>query len=251
MGRNSQGVRGISLREKDKVVAMVVVKRGGTLLAISENGFGKRSDVEHYKQTRRGSKGVITLKTTDRNGYLISLMEVVDNDDLMIVTKNGMIIRQAVEKISVIGRNTQGVRLINLNKGDKVFDITRILAEQEEEIEEIEENNEGTDTESIPTDDQLDEKKEEIKEVPVEPEKQPKDIVEKTDEVPIKPKEQLEEIKVETKKIPDKTEEESEQESSKIEEKKAPSKAPSSKKKKKIKVDKKTEQIELLLDEDS
>ncbi len=133
MGRNSQGVRGISLREDDRVVAMVVVKREGTLLAISENGYGKRSEISSYKTTKRGSKGVITLKTTTRNGPLISLLEVVDNDDLMIVTKEGMIIRQAVERINVIGRNTQGVKLIELKKGDKVYDITRIIAEEEEE----------------------------------------------------------------------------------------------------------------------
>ncbi len=136
MGRNSQGVRGISLRSGDRVVAMVVVKREGTLLAISENGYGKRSEIANYKKTKRGSKGVITLKTTDRNGDLMALMEVVNNDDLMIVTREGMIIRQAVNKISIIGRNTQGVKLIELNKGDKVYDITRIPAE-EEEYEEV------------------------------------------------------------------------------------------------------------------
>ena len=130
MGRASQGVRGISLRDGDRVVAMVVVKREGTLLAISENGFGKRTLISSYSTTHRGSKGVITLKTTDRNGYLISLLEVVDNDDLMIVTKEGMIIRQAVDRITVIGRNTQGVKLIELKEGDKVYDITRIIAEE-------------------------------------------------------------------------------------------------------------------------
>jgi DNA gyrase subunit A len=138
-GRVSQGVRGIRLSDKDKVVAMVVVKRGGTLLAISENGFGKRSPIDQYRITRRGSKGVITLKTSDRNGELISLLEVVDNDDLMIVTRKGMIIRLPVDKISTIGRNTQGVKLIELNDEDKVLDITRIAA-QEKEIEEKEEN---------------------------------------------------------------------------------------------------------------
>jgi len=136
LGRNSQGVRGIRLREDDEVVAMVVVKREGTLLAISENGYGKRTATDNYNRTKRGSKGVITLKTSERNGHLISLMEVVNNDDLMIVTKDGMIIRQPVEKISIIGRNTQGVRLIALNNGDKVFDIARIAAEEEELEEE-------------------------------------------------------------------------------------------------------------------
>ena len=133
MGRNSQGVRGIRLRDDDQVVAMVVVRREGTLLSISENGYGKRTEISGYKVTKRGSKGVITLKTTERNGKLISLLDVVDNDDLMIVTKDGMIIRQPVNKISIIGRNTQGVRLIALNNKDKVYDITRIIAEEEQE----------------------------------------------------------------------------------------------------------------------
>lgn len=132
MGRASQGVRGISLRTDDQVVAMVVVRRESSLLAISENGYGKRTEVSSYKITKRGSKGVITLKTTMRNGHLIALLEVVDNDDLMIVTKDGMIIRQAVDKINVIGRNTQGVKLIELHDKDKVFDITRIAAEPDE-----------------------------------------------------------------------------------------------------------------------
>ncbi|MEA1972334.1 MAG: DNA gyrase subunit A, partial [Candidatus Cloacimonadota bacterium] len=113
MGRNSQGVKGISLRKGDRVVAMVVVKRESTLLSISENGYGKRTHLSNYGRTKRGSKGVISLKTTARNGKMISLMEVVDNDDVIIVTKNGMIIRQPVFKISIFSRNTAGVRLIN------------------------------------------------------------------------------------------------------------------------------------------
>ncbi|MCF7793608.1 MAG: DNA gyrase subunit A [Candidatus Cloacimonetes bacterium] len=147
MGRNSQGVRGIRLREGDEVVSMVVIKREGTLLAISENGYGKRTEISDYKVTKRGSKGVITLKTTKRNGNLVALLEVVDNDDLMIVTREGMIIRQAVDRISVIGRNTQGVKLIGLNKGDQVYDLARIFAEDEEE-EEILENVFETDKEA-------------------------------------------------------------------------------------------------------
>ncbi len=138
LGRNSQGVRGISLRPDDRVVAMVVVKREGTLLSISENGYGKRTEISSYSVTKRGSKGVITLKTTERNGHLVSLLEVVDNDDLIIITKNGMIIRQAVANISVIGRNTQGVKLIGLNDNDKVIDVSRIQAEEEYDEEEDE-----------------------------------------------------------------------------------------------------------------
>lgn len=127
VGRNSKGVRGIRFRDDtDHVVAMVVIKKGGSVLAISENGYGKRTSVESYTSKNRGTMGVITLKTSQRNGHLVSLMEVTDDDDLMIVTKDGMIIRQPVKTISLIGRNTQGVRLVNLNPGDKVYDITCI-----------------------------------------------------------------------------------------------------------------------------
>ena len=148
VGRNSQGVKGINLRENDQVVSMVVVKQQGTLLSISENGYGKRTEISSYNRTKRGSKGVITLRTTDRNGLLVALIEVLDGDELMIVTKSGMIIRQAVSKISTIGRNTQGVRLINLSKGDKVFDITCILAEQmdNDDLPEKNDSNSGSET---------------------------------------------------------------------------------------------------------
>jgi len=134
MGRHTQGARGIRLRDTDYVISMTIVHNDeGTILAISENGYGKRTDVAAYTVTRRGSKGVITLKTTLRNGYLASLMKVEDPDDLVIVTKDGMVIRQKVENIKTISRNTQGVRLINLNDNDKVHDITRILPEPDDE----------------------------------------------------------------------------------------------------------------------
>jgi DNA gyrase subunit A len=132
VGRNSKGVRGIRLRDDDHVVAMVVVKELLTILAISENGYGKRTTVDSYPTKNRGTMGVITLKTSARNGHLVSLMQVVDEDDLIIVTKDGMIIRQPVKAISTIGRNTQGVRLVSLNKGDKVYDIACISSENEE-----------------------------------------------------------------------------------------------------------------------
>jgi DNA gyrase subunit A len=145
VGRNSQGVRGISLRNDDHVVSMVAAnpETSDSLLAISENGFGKRTDLSSYITKNRGTKGVITLKTSSRNGTLVSLMRVNDEDDLMIVTKNGMIIRQHVSEITSIGRNTQGVTLINLKNKDKVFDITVIPTNRydEDEVEEIEDEN--------------------------------------------------------------------------------------------------------------
>lgn len=144
-GRNTRGVRGIRLRENDNVIGMIIVKRNGTLLVVSENGYGKRSNIGDYRITKRGSKGVITIKTTERNGNLVGIKEVVDDDDLIIITNSGKIIRQHVEKISIISRNTQGVRLIRLNEGDKVTDVARLIHEDEsvevEETENLDENN--------------------------------------------------------------------------------------------------------------
>jgi DNA gyrase subunit A len=126
-GRGSIGVRGINLRENEYVVALVVVRReGSTILAISENGYGKRTDVDEYMTKGRNTRGVITIKTNARNGKLVSMLEVLDSDDLMIVTRNGVVIRQNVAALRVMGRNTQGVRLINLLEDDSVHDITCI-----------------------------------------------------------------------------------------------------------------------------
>ncbi len=143
MGRNTMGVIGINLRKNDEVVSMVVAKREGTLLSITENGYGKRTQIADYHVTRRGSKGVITIKTTKRNGSLVSVKEVVDEDDCIIITNSGKVIRQHVGNISVISRNTQGVRLITLNKGDKVVDVERVV--HEDEMEENDEQNESED----------------------------------------------------------------------------------------------------------
>ena len=141
--RFSQGVKGIRLRNGDYVISMTIATaqdqlengnpNSSTILAISENGYGKRSPISSYSVTRRGSMGVITLKTNERNGYLASLMLVKDDDDLMIITQRGMIIRQRISEISVVGRNTLGVRLINLAPNDVVRDISLVHSEPDEE----------------------------------------------------------------------------------------------------------------------
>jgi DNA gyrase subunit A len=130
-GRGTQGVKGINLRDNDYVVAMVVVKRGGTILAISENGYGKRTAIDDYPVKGRNTRGVITLRTSARNGQLVSLLEVIDSDDLMIVTRNGLVIRQSVSSLKVQGRVTQGLRLINILPEDSVHDITCVQDEEE------------------------------------------------------------------------------------------------------------------------
>ena len=138
MGRTAAGVRGIKLPGKDnKVVGMVVVKReGGTLLAVSENGYGKRTDIKDYPVIRRGGVGVITLKTSVRNGKMVTLREVVDSDDLMIITEKGVLIRLPVSTIRTISRNTQGVKLIRLDDNDSISAVTRIVEHEEERSDE-------------------------------------------------------------------------------------------------------------------
>ncbi len=132
MGRTAYGVKGIELEKKDYVVGMVVVKRETTILTVAESGFGKRSEISEYRVTNRGGKGVINMKTTDKTGKVIAVKEVVDKDGLMIITQNGIVIRQDIKSIRVIGRATQGVKLINLESGDKVTDVARIIAEDDE-----------------------------------------------------------------------------------------------------------------------
>ena len=138
MGRTAAGVKGIKLPGKDNiVVGMVIVKReGGTLLAVSENGYGKRTDIKDYPIIKRGGVGVITLKTSARNGRMVALREVVDTDDLMIITEQGVLIRLPVATIRTISRNTQGVRLIRLDGGDSISSVRRILESNNDREEE-------------------------------------------------------------------------------------------------------------------
>jgi DNA gyrase subunit A len=131
MGRAATGVKGTTLVGGDDVVGMVVVTAGASLLTVTENGFGKRSPLEDYPVKGRGGIGVINIKTTDRNGKVVTIQEVKANDQMMIITKNGIVIRCPISGISVIGRNTQGVRLINLEDDDKVVDVAHLAMEDE------------------------------------------------------------------------------------------------------------------------
>jgi DNA gyrase subunit A len=133
MGRATEGVRGIDLSGDDIVVGMVVIREGSTLLVVSERGMGKRTVVDAYRLQRRGGKGVINLKTSERTGKVVSIMAVTEDEQLMLITRRGVVNRQAVEEISVIGRATQGVKLVNLDEGDAVMDVARIIADDEEE----------------------------------------------------------------------------------------------------------------------
>lgn len=134
MGRTATGVRGVRLTKGDHVVGLIVIKRNDTILVVTENGYGKRSDINDYRITRRGGKGVITVKTTEKVGKMIAMMDVVDGDELVIISSHGMVIRQSVKDIRVMGRNTQGVRVIRLNEGDQIADIAKVVPEDEEDI---------------------------------------------------------------------------------------------------------------------
>ncbi len=133
MGRTATGVRGIKLGAGDRVVGLIVIKSVSTLLVVTDKGFGKRSKIDDYRITKRGGKGVITVKTSDKNGKMIAMMEVNDNDELVIITTKGMVIRQSVSDLRVMGRNTQGVRVIRLNEGDSIADIAKVVSEDEDE----------------------------------------------------------------------------------------------------------------------
>ncbi|MCH7520226.1 MAG: DNA gyrase subunit A [Candidatus Marinimicrobia bacterium] len=134
MGRKTRGVRGIRLASgNDYVVGMMIVRREGTVLVVTENGYGKRTDVLQYRTQHRGGKGLITLRTTEKVGHLMAMLEVVDSDDLMIITDGGVMIRLPVMDIRTIGRNTQGVRVIRLDEGARIASISRIVEDDEDD----------------------------------------------------------------------------------------------------------------------
>ena len=143
MGRNAAGVRGITLaHEKDEVIGMVCLENNDyTILVVSEKGYGKRSDIDDYRVTNRGGKGVKTLNITDKTGDLIAIKNVTENDDLMIINKSGIIIRMAVEDMRVMGSATQGVRLIKLQEADEIAAVAKVDVQEDEDTEGVE----GTD----------------------------------------------------------------------------------------------------------
>ncbi|MBT8403142.1 MAG: DNA gyrase subunit A [Gemmatimonadetes bacterium] len=144
MGRATEGVRGIKLRGRDYVVGMVITRDDANLLVVTEKGMGKRTDVDAYRLQGRGGYGVINVKVTDKTGAVIAIKGVTDDEQLMVITRAGVMNRQAVSEIRTIGRATQGVRLVNLDDGDTVVDVARVVIEDEEEdLEGMAENGEG------------------------------------------------------------------------------------------------------------
>ena len=135
-GRKTMGVKGITLSSKeDHVIAMLVVKREGTILVATEKGLGKRTDVIQYRTQTRGGKGVMTMRVTEKTGKMVSIMEVVDADDLIVITDKGVLMRQPVSQIRTIGRVTQGVKLVKLDEGTKISSISRVINDENPKAE--------------------------------------------------------------------------------------------------------------------
>ncbi len=138
MGRVSRGVRGIKLRLKDTVVGMVIAQEGASLLTVCENGYGKRTSFDDYRPQGRGGLGLINIKTTERNGKVVALKAIGEDDELMMITAEGMIIRTGLDEVREIGRNTQGVRLIKISEGDKLVAAAKIAPEDESDMQQDE-----------------------------------------------------------------------------------------------------------------
>ncbi len=137
MGRGAAGVRGVRLGKGDKVVGAVAIKRKTTsILVVAEHGFGKRSELEEYRISHRGGKGVFTIKATDKTGKMVAIKEVLENDDIVVVTTQGVVIRQSAKTIRIAGRNTQGVRLIRLDANDRIAAIAVVPSDDDKAVEE-------------------------------------------------------------------------------------------------------------------
>jgi len=134
MGRDTTGVKGIELGARDELIGMVVIKREANLLVVTEKGMGKCSPIDEYRVQKRGGKGIITVHRTDKTGDAVSIKEVLPDDELMLITKQGIAIRMPVKGIRVAGRNTQGVKLVNLESSDLVMDVARVVPDDDTEL---------------------------------------------------------------------------------------------------------------------
>jgi DNA gyrase subunit A len=139
MGRPAYGVRGITLRDDDEVVAMEVLGPGGTILSVTEQGYGKRTELDEYRVQSRGGIGIINIQTSDRNGKVVGITQVHDDDELMLITQQGKILRMASKDIRTIGRATQGVKLIDIEGDDRAVSIARLAERDDENGEQLQE----------------------------------------------------------------------------------------------------------------
>ena len=135
MGRSASGVRSIVTQGDDYAVGMEVLRPGATILTVTQNGYGKRSPLEQYREQKRGGQGIITIKTTARNGPVIGILQVTPADEIMLISSGGKILRMEAREIPSMGRNTQGVRVMVTNEGEDVVSIARVAERDEEKLE--------------------------------------------------------------------------------------------------------------------
>ncbi len=126
MGRVSQGVKGITLDENEKIIGMEIIDDSVEILSVTENGYGKRTISSEYRKQSRGGKGILAMRLTEKNGEIVQIKPVTDKDDLMIITDKGQVIRTKISGISLMGRTTQGVRIIRLKEGEKVVSVEKL-----------------------------------------------------------------------------------------------------------------------------
>ena len=146
MGRTASGVIGFNLDEGDYVVGASTDREGSEILSITENGYGKRTDLEEYRKTKRGAKGVNTIIVNERNGKLAALRTINGDEELLLMSNEGSMIRISVDNVGKYGRSTMGVKVFNLSEGDFVASTTVLMTDEDEENEEIEENNENSES---------------------------------------------------------------------------------------------------------
>jgi len=143
VGRTAIGVRGIRLADNDKVVSLIVAESNDPILTATEKGYGKRTQLDEYRTQARGGSGVISIKTSDRNGQVVGAIQVTDEDEMMLISNKGTLVRARAVDVSIIGRNTQGVTLINIVKEEKLVSVAKIAETEDDEEQELDEDSQS------------------------------------------------------------------------------------------------------------
>jgi DNA gyrase subunit A len=137
MGRVSRGVRGMRLADKERIISLIIAQEEGAILTATEFGYGKRTNLAEYRVQGRGGQGIISIQTSARNGNVVGAVQVCDEDQIMLITNGGTLVRTPVKHVSLVGRNTQGVKLINLSNDEKLVGVERVIEEEDEEDAEL------------------------------------------------------------------------------------------------------------------
>jgi DNA gyrase subunit A len=135
MGRVSRGVRGMRIAEDEKIISLIIAEEEGAILTATEFGYGKRTNLAEYRVQGRGGQGIISIQTSERNGCVVGAVQVCDENQIMLITNGGTLVRTPVKDVSLVGRNTQGVRLINLSNGEKLVGLERVIEDEDPDVD--------------------------------------------------------------------------------------------------------------------